>query len=205
MSDKVATAQHLVETVARRFSRMFDPSALPSRVSGRVQSAWRGETGRVTLSASRCSGLRCRERTAMRNTPPIIENGREGSFRAEVLQLLSQLAEQQEGFGKQQREMSERLNDALSRLQQGCLTIAEAAEYIGVSRKHIRRLVQQCKLPCSDVRTEGAKKAALRITKHHIDAFLENCRPRQTTSKKERDALVEKYFGKPRKRQSSVA
>lgn len=90
--------------------------------------------------------------------------------------------------------LKEKLLPLLSASLQRYLSIEQAASYAGLSTKHIRRAVKREELPCSNV--GGSKRPTYRIDRQHIDAWMDARRVRQAPKKSERDALVEKYFGK---------
>src|SRR5437763_201027 len=78
--------------------------------------------------------------------------------------------------------------------RQECFSIPEAARIVGVSEKHIRRVIKRQDLDCSNV--GGSKRPTYRITRKAIDAWLEATRIRKAPARSERDALVNKYFPK---------
>jgi excisionase family DNA binding protein len=86
---------------------------------------------------------------------------------------------------------------------QECFSIRQAAVLMGLSPKHIRRAVQKGELGCSNV--GGEKRSTLRITRRDIDAWLDATRIKHAPARPQRDALVEKYFPKRKKRPGAAA
>jgi len=91
---------------------------------------------------------------------------------------------------------------ALQRAQLAYLSIEQAASLTGLSTKHIRRAVKKGELACSNV--GGEKRPTYRIPRDAIEGWMRANRVRQAPTKSERDALVDRYFGKRPKRQEAA-
>ena len=74
------------------------------------------------------------------------------------------------------------------------LSIAQAADYTGLSAKHIRRAIRRGDLLCANTGT--GKRPKYSIARTHIADWMEANRLKQGPSKASRQALVEELFPK---------
>lgn len=88
--------------------------------------------------------------------------------------------------------------------RQEWFSIKQAAALTGLEPKHIWRATRQGKLACSNLGV-GEKRATIRIARRDIEAWAEAGRVKHAPAKSERDALVEHYFGRTKKRKPSAA
>jgi excisionase family DNA binding protein len=87
-----------------------------------------------------------------------------------------------------------RLEEHLSKPEQGYFGVPEAAAYVSCSGKSIRRAIKKGELACSNI--GGDRRRAIRIDRKDLDVWMERLRLKQGETKSARQSLVDKFFPK---------
>jgi excisionase family DNA binding protein len=98
--------------------------------------------------------------------------------------------------------LEKKLELSLEQPRQDWFGIEQVAAMTGLSSKHIYRAIKKGELACSNV--GGEKRPTYRIAREAVARWMEANRVRQAPAKSGREALVDRYFGKG-KRRSKIA